>query len=157
MADNSQNEQKRILLKQLIESAMGGPNKSLQEVISDVKSALEAYKNFAKEWDNLEGKEIDEVIEGEQDLGMADVSEKENILRQMIEANQVEPPSGPRNLELPGPLPPMREGVAPPLPGVSGPVPLGPDPTEEALIRDRMGILQGGGPPPMPPPMPPRR
>jgi hypothetical protein len=178
MADNNQNEQKRILLKQLIDSAMGGSNKSLQEIISDVKGALETYKNFAKEWDNLEGKEVDEVIEGEQDLSAADVVGKEDILRQMIganiEANQAQPPSEPQNLQLPRPLPPVGEIIEIPSSGVPGPVPLGmPGPMQEGVPPPMpLGAprpMQGGVPRPMPfgaprpmqggvpPPMPPQR
>lgn len=47
---------KRDLLRQLISAATGGAaNKGLHEVINAIKTALGAYKNFAKEWDNVDG------------------------------------------------------------------------------------------------------
>lgn len=47
---------KKTLLRHLIGVAVGGTaGKGLQEVISGIKTALSAYKNYSKEWDNLHG------------------------------------------------------------------------------------------------------
>lgn len=48
--------QKKTLLQQLIAAAMGsGAGRSIHETISNIKNAMGAYKNYAKEWDNLNG------------------------------------------------------------------------------------------------------
>lgn len=47
---------KKALLRHLIGVAVGTTSgKGLQEVISGIKTALSAYKNYSKEWDNLNG------------------------------------------------------------------------------------------------------
>lgn len=50
------NDYKKTLLKQLISVAMGSAaGRGLQEIISGIKNAVAAYKNFSKEWDNING------------------------------------------------------------------------------------------------------
>lgn len=47
---------KRRLLHHLVNTAMGTTaGKGLAETISGIKNAIGAYKNYAKEWDNLNG------------------------------------------------------------------------------------------------------
>jgi hypothetical protein len=48
---------KKTILQRLISHAMGGASvgKGLHEVMNSIKTALGTYKNFAKEWDTLNG------------------------------------------------------------------------------------------------------
>lgn len=47
---------KKVLLRHLINSAMGATaGKGLAEIITGIKNAIGVYKNYAKEWDNLNG------------------------------------------------------------------------------------------------------
>ena len=51
-----QTNEKKTSLQQLVRHVLqGGPGKSIHEVISNLKAALGAYKNYSKEWDNLHG------------------------------------------------------------------------------------------------------
>ena len=51
-----QTNEKKTILQQLVRHVLqGGPGKSIHEVISNLKAALGAYKNYSKEWDNLHG------------------------------------------------------------------------------------------------------
>jgi hypothetical protein len=50
-----QNNQKKRLLEKLTDNLLGKPTRSMHEVINGVKESIAAYKNYAKEWDNLNG------------------------------------------------------------------------------------------------------
>lgn len=50
------NNHKKTLLRHLIGVAVGGAaGRGLHEMISGIKAAMGAYKNYSKEWDNLHG------------------------------------------------------------------------------------------------------
>jgi len=51
----SETNQKKDLLKKLMSHVMDKAGSSLHDTIAGITSALGAYKNFAKEWDNLHG------------------------------------------------------------------------------------------------------
>ena len=54
--DQAASNEKKTILQQLVRHVLqGGPGKSIHEVISNLKAALGAYKNYSKEWDNLHG------------------------------------------------------------------------------------------------------
>lgn len=44
---------KKQLLQRLLSNLLNKPGRSMHEIINGVKSAIGAYKNYAKEWDNL--------------------------------------------------------------------------------------------------------
>ena len=49
------NGHKKALLQKLMDNLLTKPGRSMHEIINGVKSAIGAYKNYAKEWDNLNG------------------------------------------------------------------------------------------------------
>lgn len=49
------NGHKRELLQRLMSNLLSKPGRSMHEMINGVKDAISAYKNYAKEWDNLNG------------------------------------------------------------------------------------------------------
>lgn len=50
-----QHEPKKRILQQLMQTAIGGPGKGIHDTVHAIKTALGAYKNYAKEWDSLHG------------------------------------------------------------------------------------------------------
>ena len=46
---------KRELLQKLMTNLLSKPGRSMHEIINGVKSAIGAYKNYAKEWDSIGG------------------------------------------------------------------------------------------------------
>jgi hypothetical protein len=46
---------KKALLQKLMSNLLSKPGRSMHEIINGVKEAVGAYKNYAKEWDNLNG------------------------------------------------------------------------------------------------------
>lgn len=46
---------KKQLLQKLMSNLLNKPGRSMHEIINGVKSAIGAYKNYAKEWDTLSG------------------------------------------------------------------------------------------------------
>ena len=46
---------KKQLLQKLMSNLLNKPGRSMHEIINGVKSAIGAYKNYAKEWDTLNG------------------------------------------------------------------------------------------------------
>lgn len=50
-----QNGHKKQLLHKLMTNLLGKPGRSMHEIINGVKEAVGAYKNYAREWDNLNG------------------------------------------------------------------------------------------------------
>lgn len=46
---------KRQLLQKLISNLLNKPGRSMHELVNGVKDAISAYKNYAKEWDTLNG------------------------------------------------------------------------------------------------------
>ena len=46
---------KKILLQKLMSNLLDKPGRSLHELISGIKEVIGAYKNYAKEYDNLNG------------------------------------------------------------------------------------------------------
>ena len=130
---------KKVLLQQLIASAMGGPNKSLQEIISNIKSALDAYKNFAREWDNIEG-----GVEGangkpsDEEGGLG----KEEALKQIVQGQL--PPGSQLSAGLPN-LQPIRSA-----PGIRPPVSISTSAPIRPLPLGPQSASAGGVPPPPP-------
>jgi len=102
MADNNY---KKSILHQLISSATNGAgSKSLHEVINSIKSALGAYKNFAKEWDNIEG-----VVSGATaGAPKAPGGGQANMLKGLIN-----PASAPPQGQMPPPMPNLQPGQGP--------------------------------------------
>ena len=49
------NGHKKALLQKLMDNLLSKPGRSMHEIINGVKSAIGAYKNYSKEWDNLQG------------------------------------------------------------------------------------------------------
>ena len=49
------NGQKKQLLQKLMNNLLNKPGRSMHELINGVKVAIGAYKNYAKEWDSLNG------------------------------------------------------------------------------------------------------
>lgn len=51
------NQEKKKVLQQLMDAALKGitPGAGVEAAITGIKNAVAAYKNFAKEWDNLHG------------------------------------------------------------------------------------------------------
>lgn len=47
--------QKKALLQKLMDNLLSKPGRSMHEIINGVKAAIGAYKNYAKEWDTLNG------------------------------------------------------------------------------------------------------
>jgi hypothetical protein len=47
--------QKKALLEKLMSNLLNKPGRSMHEIINGVKEAIGAYKNYAKEWDTLNG------------------------------------------------------------------------------------------------------
>lgn len=55
-AVSGQNDPKKRLLMQLMQAAMGtSAGKGIHDAVHGIKTALGAYKNFAKEWDTVHG------------------------------------------------------------------------------------------------------
>lgn len=52
---NGDQGHKKALLKKLMSNLLDKPGRSLNEIINGVKAAIGAYKNYAKEWDALNG------------------------------------------------------------------------------------------------------
>jgi len=52
---------KRQLLQKLITNLLNKPGRSMHEMINGIKDAVSAYKNYAKEWDTLNGISPDQV------------------------------------------------------------------------------------------------
>lgn len=52
---NSDVGHKKALLQRLMSNLLSKPGRSMHEIINGVKDAIGAYKNYAKEWDNLSG------------------------------------------------------------------------------------------------------
>ena len=52
---NSNQGHKKALLQKLMSNLLGKPGRSMHEIIDGVKQAIGAYKNYAKEWDTLNG------------------------------------------------------------------------------------------------------
>ena len=50
---DASNGHKKALLQKLITNLLSKPGRSMHEVINGVKEAIGAYKNYAREWDNL--------------------------------------------------------------------------------------------------------
>lgn len=46
---------KRQLLQKMMENLLNKPGRSVNELVNGVKAVIGAYKNYAKEWDNLSG------------------------------------------------------------------------------------------------------
>lgn len=46
---------KKVLLQKLMTNLLSKPGRSMHEIINGVKDAMGAYKNYSKEWDNLNG------------------------------------------------------------------------------------------------------
>lgn len=46
---------KKALLQKLMSNLLNKPGRSMHEIINGVKEAISAYKNYAKEWDALNG------------------------------------------------------------------------------------------------------
>lgn len=113
-------EQKKRLLTQLMQSAMGGPSKGIHDAVHAIKTALGAYKTFAKEWDTVNGKGEQAPQEGQ-------------------EQGQMAPP-----MSMPPPMPPMP--MQPPMPPVAPQLPpvL---PNASNLIAPPMPMFLGGGNP----------
>jgi hypothetical protein len=50
--------QKKQLLQKLMDNLLNKPGRSVHELINGIKSVIGAYKNYAKEWDGLNGSVI---------------------------------------------------------------------------------------------------
>lgn len=46
---------KKALLEKLMSNLLGKPGRSMHEIVNGVKEAISAYRNYAKEWDTLNG------------------------------------------------------------------------------------------------------
>ena len=55
IGSNAADGRKRELLQRLISNLLNKPGRSVNELINGVKAAIGAYKNYAKEWDTLNG------------------------------------------------------------------------------------------------------
>lgn len=58
-----QDNQKKRLLEKLTDNLLRKPTRSMYEVINGIKESIAAYKNYAKEWDNLNGNESNNVVD----------------------------------------------------------------------------------------------
>lgn len=52
---NPNDGHKKALLQKLMSNLLSKPGRSMHEIINGVKDAIGAYKNYAKEWDSLNG------------------------------------------------------------------------------------------------------
>lgn len=52
---NPNDGHKKALLQKLMSNLLSKPGRSMHEIINGVKDAIGAYKNYAKEWDTLNG------------------------------------------------------------------------------------------------------
>lgn len=48
-------DQKKRIFQKLMDNLLGKPGRSFNELINGIKTAISAYKNYAKEWDSLTG------------------------------------------------------------------------------------------------------
>lgn len=71
-------EAKRSLLQHLISSVLGAPANGIKDVVGGIKTALQAYKSFASEWDSISGKE-------QATKGAANAAPQAGQLRQMMQ------------------------------------------------------------------------
>jgi len=62
---------KRQLLQKLITNLLNKPGRSMHEMINGIKDAVSAYKNYAKEWDTLNGISPDQVDPGAEAMSAA--------------------------------------------------------------------------------------
>ena len=53
--NSSDQGSKKALLQKLMSNLLGKPGRSMHEIINGVKEAISAYRNYAKEWDTLNG------------------------------------------------------------------------------------------------------
>jgi hypothetical protein len=111
---------KRQLLQKMMENLLNKPGRSMNELVNGVKAVIGAYKNYAKEWDNLSGV-TEATLPPAGDSSQAGGSnEIQEILRKIQEQKGGSPsPEG-------GALQPPEGGVAIPPPAPIGPMDKGP-------------------------------
>jgi len=92
---------KKALLQKLMTNLLSKPGRSMHEVINGVKEAMGAYKNYAKEWDNLGGGVSEPVSSSGNEGGI------QKILREVQEKKSSKDGSGgPGMTRMPSSLPP---------------------------------------------------
>lgn len=110
-----ENDYKKTLLRHLISAATGSAaGRGIQEVISAIKNALSAFKNFSKEWDNLQGGGSSTVKPNEKTGAQQMVKQSMQPMPQMP-TRQLQQPQQPmqrmpqQNLTIPPPAQPGQE------------------------------------------------
>jgi hypothetical protein len=93
---------KRQLLQKMMENLLNKPGRSVNELVNGVKSVIGAYKNYAKEWDNLSG--IQEAPLSPAGSSAEGGSEIQDILNKIREQKGMPAPGG--SSEMP-PQPPI--------------------------------------------------
>lgn len=127
---------KKALLQKLISNLLDKPGRSMHEIINGVKEAISAYRNYAKEWDTLNGVATGAAIGGAVGglpgavtgaaVGCAAKNSIQTILDQIKQQKSSIPnqppmptslpqmPPSPATMPMPTSLPPMPQKAMPP-------------------------------------------
>ena len=103
---NSNQGHKKALLQKLMSNLLGKPGRSMHEIIDGVKQAIGAYKNYAKEWDTLNGAVQGATVGGAAGaaVGAAGSTAKNSVQDIM---KQIQAQKAQQNTPTPTPLPRM--------------------------------------------------
>ena len=83
------NNYKKALLQRLISMAMSGPAAgNIHAAISGLKNAMGMFKNFAKEWDGLNGI-MGSKQQGQEGQGMLPFDQSMMLKRRMLQNRQI--------------------------------------------------------------------
>lgn len=132
---------KKRVLQQLVHTALGQAGRSgagVHDVAHGIKTALSAYKNYAKEWDTLHGTQLP----GAQAAGMAQTAPQAVAPKPI--ANLQRPPISQQMMQPGAPvdqLPPALRGSQDQLPPALRGVP------DQNAIAPAMPAFMGGGRP----------
>ena len=111
---NSNQGHKKALLQKLMSNLLGKPGRSMHEIIDGVKQAIGAYKNYAKEWDTLNGVVAPTVGSS---TGASAGGSQNNIRSIMDQIQQQKAKAAPAPIPTIQPVtPPPSAPVTPPMP-----------------------------------------
>lgn len=120
---------KKALLNKLMSNLLDKPGRSMHEIINGVKEAISAYRNYAKEWDILNG-----VVAGEDSstaLGAPGAGGNKDAIQGIMEQIRQQKAGGPSPV---APMPaPAEVGAMPPPPMAPIPPDVGPSVPQGAL------------------------
>jgi len=92
---------KRQLLQKLMTNLLNKPGRSVHELMNGVKDAIGAYKNYAKEWDNLN------MMGGASTPGVASGANSGNNIQKILQGIQQKKGSATNGLGAPSSMPPI--------------------------------------------------